>query len=75
MDFEHIDQFFELFDDLLQDLIIADDNDGHAGDFIVLGGSDVEGIDVEAAAAKKTCNAGEYPETVLNDDGDSMAHK
>jgi len=40
-----------------------------------LGGSDVEGIDVEAAPAKKTCDAGEYPETVLNDDRDSMAHK
>jgi hypothetical protein len=75
VDFENIDQFFELFDDLFQDLIVADDNDGHAGDLIVLGGSDVEGIDVEAAPTEKTCDAGEYPETVLNDDRDSMAHK
>jgi len=56
--FENIDQFFELFDDLLQDLIIADDNDGHSGDFIVLGGADVEGIDIEAATAKEPCDAG-----------------
>ncbi len=56
--FENIDQFFELFDDLFQDLIVADDNDGHSGDFIVLGGADVEGIDIEAATAKEPCDAG-----------------
>ena len=56
--FEDIDKFFELFDDLFQDLIVADDNDGHAGNFIVLGGADVEGIDIEAATAKKPCDAG-----------------
>ena len=58
VDFENIDQFFELFDDLFQDLIVADDNDGHAGNFIVLGRTDVEGIDIEAATAKKPCDAG-----------------
>ena len=56
--FENIDQFFELFDDLFQDLIVADDNDGHARYFIVLGRADVEGIDIEAATAKKPCDAG-----------------
>ena len=56
--FENIDQFFELFDDLFQDLIVADDNDGHAGNFIVLSGADVEGIDIEAATAKEPCDAG-----------------
>ena len=58
VDFEDIDKFFELFDDLLQDLIVADDNDGHARYFIVLGRADVEGIDIEAATAKKPCDAG-----------------
>ena len=56
--FENIDQFFELFDDLFQDLIVADDNDGHARYFIVLGRADVEGIDIEAATAKETCDTG-----------------
>ena len=56
--FENLDKFFELFDDLLQDLIVADDNDGHAGNFIVLGWADVEGIDIEAATAKEPCDAG-----------------
>ncbi len=56
--FENIDQFFELFDDLFQNLIVADDNDGHARYLIVLGGPDGEGIDIEAATAKETCDAG-----------------
>ncbi len=50
--------FFELFDDLFQNLIVADDNDGHAGNFIVLSGADVEGVDIEAATAKEPCDAG-----------------
>jgi hypothetical protein len=75
VDFEDIDQLVELFDDLFQDLIVSDNHKGHAGDFIVLGGADVESIDIKATAAEKTGDSRENAEAVLDYNRDGMSHK
>ena len=75
MDFDYIDQLVELFDDLFQDLIVSDNHKGHAGDFIVLGGADVESIDIKATAAEKTGDSRENAEAVLDYNRDGMSHK
>ena len=75
MDFQDIDELLELLDHLLKDLIIAHDHDGHPGDLVVLGGTHVEGVDVEAPAAKKPGDPGKHPEPVLDHDGNGVTHK
>jgi len=75
MDLEHIDQLFELFDHLLENLVVPDDHDGHPRNLVVLGGADVESVDVKAASAKETGDPGEHPEPVLNHDRNGVTHK
>jgi len=75
VNFEHIHKLVELFDHLFEDLIVADNDKGHAGDFVVLGWADIQGVDIEAPAAKKSCDPGQDPEAVLDYDRNGMAHK
>jgi len=75
MDFEDIDEFVELFDNLFENLVVAHDHDGHSGDFVVLRGADIEGVDVESPTAEEAGDPGEDPESVLNNNGNGMSHK
>ena len=75
VDFKNVDQFIELFHHLFENLVIAHDHEGHARDFVVLGGADVESIDIKSAPAEKACDSGEDPEAILDYDRDGMAHK
>jgi hypothetical protein len=72
---EHIHKLVELFHHLFKDLIIPDNNKGHAGDFVVLGRADTQGVDIEATSAKKSGDPGQDPEAVLDYDRDGVAHK
>jgi hypothetical protein len=40
-----------------------------------MGGADVEGVDVKAAAAEETGDARQDAEAVLDQDGDGVAHR
>ena len=71
---DHVDEFFELLHDLLEHLVVAAHDDRHAGSGGVEGGTNVKGIDIEAASAEHSGNAGEDPELVLNEDGNCVAH-
>ena len=72
---DHVDEFFELFDDLLEHLVVAANDDRHAGGRGVEGWADVQSIDIEAAAAEHSGDAGENPELVFDEDGNCVAHE
>src|SRR4029077_17908708 len=71
---DHVDKFFELFGDLLEHLVVAADDDCHAGGGGVKSGADVKRVDIEPAPAEHSGDAGENPELVFNEDGNRVAH-
>ena len=73
-DLEDVDQLVELFDNLIQGGVVAAGDDGHARGGGLLGGGDVERVDVVAAAAEKPGNAREHAEFVLHQHGYCMTH-
>lgn len=75
VDFEDIDQLVELFDDLFENLIVSDDHECHAGDFVVLSGADVQGVDIKAATAEKAGDSRKNAKAVLDYNRDGMSHK
>jgi len=71
---QDVDQFVELFDDLIQGGVVAAGDDGHARGGGLLGGGDVEGFDIVAAAAEKAGDAREHAELVFHQHGYCMTH-
>jgi hypothetical protein len=63
---DHVRQFVELLDDLVERGVIARGDDGHARKFRVVRRADVERINVIAAAAEQSGHAREHAELVLN---------
>ena len=66
LDFEHMNQLFELFDDLLQRGVVAPGDDRHARGFRVFGWAYVQSVDVVAASAEQAGHASEHPELVFD---------
>ena len=50
-DLDHGDDFFQLLADLVQDAVVADDDEGHAREPRILGLADGQAVDVEAREA------------------------
>lgn len=74
LDVDDIHELLELFVDLLEDFVIAADNDGHAGGAGIEGRAHVEGVDIEAASGEHAGHAGQNAEFVFNQNGKSMPH-
>ena len=68
------DELVELLGDLLEAHLVGLDDDGHAGEALVLRGGDGERLDVEAAAADEARDAGEHARLVLNENGEQVVH-
>jgi hypothetical protein len=61
-----IDEFTDLFDDLLEAGGIADDADGHAGKASIASLRDDEAIDIEATASKHLANPHQYTWAIID---------
>ena len=72
---DHVDEFFEQFGDLLEHLVVAANDDCHAGGGGVERWADVKSIDIKAAAAEHSGYAGKHPELVFDEDGNCVAHE
>src|SRR6202012_4305678 len=72
-DLEHVDQLVQLLGDLLQRALVAVDHDRDAGDLVVLGGPDREGVDVEVAAGEQPGDPDQDPRLVLDQHRERMA--
>src|SRR6478672_6075609 len=70
----HVDQLVQLLGDLLDDLVAAGGDDGHARHRRVLGGRDGERLDVVAARREKPRHAGKGACLVLHEDRKDVAH-
>src|SRR5580692_2480385 len=75
-DLDDVDQLVELLGHLLKGMLLAVHHDRHPGDLLVLGRSDREGLDVEAAPGEQAGDADEDPWLVLDQDreGVLLAH-
>ena len=52
-DFDDVDEFVELFDDLVEGFFVGVDGYGDAGEFLVFGGADGDAVDVKVASAEE----------------------
>src|SRR5215469_2857403 len=68
-DLEDVNELIELLGDLLQGVLVAVHHDRHAGDFLVLGRPDREGVDVEAPAGEQARDPDEDARLVLHENG------
>src|SRR5690606_31018298 len=68
-DLQHVDELVELLGDLLQGQVLDVHHDGDTGDLRVLGDTDGERVDVEAAAGEQGGDPGEDAGSVLHMDG------
>src|SRR5215472_13033887 len=71
-DLEHVNELIELLGDLLQGVLVAVHHDRHAGDFLVLGRPDREGVDVEAPAGEQARDPDEDARLVLHENGEGV---
>src|SRR5690606_37978823 len=75
-DLDDLDQLVELLGDLLERQALNLDDDGHARDVGLLGGTDGQAVDVEPATAEQRRDPGQDPRVVLHQDGESvLAHQ
>src|ERR1043166_2630549 len=73
--FDRVGQLLELLDDLLDRRVIAARDDGHARSGRVLGGRDVERINVVTAPAEQARHAREHAELVFHEHRNRVSHK
>ena len=59
---------------LIQDAVVAHDDEGHARGVGTMSGADVERLDVESAPAEQTGDARQNAETVFDQDGNGVTH-
>src|SRR6185312_15600189 len=71
---DHVHQLVQLLGDLLDDLVGAGGDDGHAREGRVLGRRDRQRLDVVPARGEETCHARKSAGLVLHEDGEDMAH-
>lgn len=74
-DFDDVVEFIELFDDLFESGFVAVGDNGHAGQFRLMGWGHVEAVDIVSTATEETGNPCEDSEFVLNKYGNSMSHE
>ena len=74
LDTDDVHELVELLVNLIKNLVIPTHHDGHSGGFGVKCRPDVQGVDVESAAAEHSSDAGEDAEFVFDEDGDGVAH-
>src|SRR5439155_16502142 len=72
-DLQHVDQLVQLLGDLLERVLLAIHHDGDAGDLLVLGGPDGEGIDVEAPPREQPRDPDQDARLVLHEHGQRVA--
>lgn len=69
----HVDQFPDLLDDLIETRRVAGDADGHARKGRIAALRNNEGIDVETAAREDLTNPHEHAGSVVHEDGKCVA--
>jgi hypothetical protein len=72
LNFDDINQFVQLLGDLLNGVIIATNNDGHARCFRVVGGADGEALNVVAPSREQASNPRQNSRSVFNQNGKGM---
>ena len=71
---QHVHQLVELLDDLLDGRVVAARDDRHAAGVGVVGGADVESVDVVAAPAEQSGDAREHAEFIFHQHRDCVSH-
>ena len=70
----HVHELVELFQDLIQHLVVSNSNHGNAGQRAIVGRCNIEGMNVETPAAKHAGNASQHAEFIFNQDRYGVSH-
>lgn len=68
LDVDDLDELVQLFDTLVQLLRVPFYSGRYPGEIRIVGGTDIEGVDVESAPTEHPRHAGENAEVILNQD-------
>ena len=60
---------------MLEDAVVADDDEGHAGELGIFGFADGEAIDVEAARGEHAGDVGQHAGDVLHGGREDVTHQ